>query len=77
MLSDKRISQIISEEISKSDVESITSRKISSLYNSSEFKKAVKKITADVIEDLFKTLWNRSSSWKGGDRKSTRLNSSH
>ena len=48
MLSDKRISQIISEEISKSDVESITSRKISSLYNSSEFKKAVKKITADV-----------------------------
>ncbi len=66
MLSDKRISQIISEEISKSDVESITSRKISSLYNSSEFKKAVKKITADVIEDLFKTLWNRSSSWKGG-----------
>ena len=66
MLSDKRISQIISEEISKRDVESITSRKISSLYNSSEFKKAVKKITADVIEDLFKTLWNRSSSWKGG-----------
>ena len=66
MLSDKRISQIISEEISTSDVESITSRKISSLYNSYEFKKAVKKITADVIEDLFKTLWNRSSSWKGG-----------
>ena len=27
---------------------------------------AVKEISAEVIEDLFRTLWNRSSTWKGG-----------
>lgn len=66
MISQERINQIISEEINKNDVESIVSRRLSSSYESREFKKAVKEITADVIEDLFRTLWNRSSTWRGG-----------
>ena len=66
MISDNRISQIINEEISKTDVESIVSNRLSSAYRSSDFKKAVKEISAEVIEDLFRTLWNRSSTWKGG-----------
>lgn len=66
MISDKRISQIINEEISKTEVESIVSNRISSAYDSRDFKKAVREISAEVIEDLFKTLWNRSSTWKGG-----------
>lgn len=66
MISESRISQIINEEINKTEVESIVSNRISSAYNSRDFKKAVKEITAEVIEDLFKTLWNRSSMWKGG-----------
>lgn len=66
MISDKRIDEIITEEINKTDVESIVSRKLSSAYDSREFKKAVKEITAEVIEDLYRTLWNRSSTWRGG-----------
>ena len=66
MVSESRISQIINEEINKTEVESIVSNRISSAYNSRDFKKAVKEISAEVIEDLFKTLWNRSSMWKGG-----------
>ena len=66
MISEDRIRQIINEEINKTEVESIVSNRISSAYNSRDFKKAVKEITAEVIEDLFKTLWNRSSAWKGG-----------
>ena len=66
MVSDKRIREIINEEISKAEVESIASNRISSGYKSNDFKKAVKEITAEVIEDLFRTLWNRSSTWKGG-----------
>lgn len=66
MISDKRINEIITEEINKTDVESIVSRKLSSSYDSREFKKAVKDIAADVIEDLYRTLWNRSSMWRGG-----------
>lgn len=66
LLSDERINQIIKEEITKTEVESIVSNRISSGYDSRDFKKAVKDIAAEVIEDLFKTLWNRSNSWKGG-----------
>lgn len=66
MLSEKRINQIIREEITKTEVESIVSNRISNGYNSRDFKKAVKDVAAEVIEDLFKTLWNRSNSWKGG-----------
>lgn len=66
MISESRINYIISEELNKNDVESIASRRISSSYDSREFKKAVKEITAEVIEDLFRTLYNRSSTWKGG-----------
>lgn len=66
MISDRRINEIITEEINKNDVESIVSNRLSSAYNSRDFKKAVKDITAEVIEDLFRTLWNRSSTWKGG-----------
>ena len=66
MISNRRINEIITEEINKNEVESIVSNRISSAYNSNDFKKAVKEITAKVIEDLFRTLWNRSSTWKGG-----------
>ena len=66
MISDERIKQIINEEISKTEVEAIVSRKIESSLDSKDFKKAVKEVTADVIEDLFRTLWNRSSTWRGG-----------
>lgn len=54
--------QKINEELTKSDVRSM----MSSEYKSADFKKAVKEISAEVIEDLFRTLWNRSSTWKGG-----------
>ena len=66
MVSDNRITQIINEEINKTEVESIVSNRLSSAYHSNDFKKAVKEITAEVIEDLFRTLWNRSSTWRGG-----------
>lgn len=54
------------EDVSKSEIENIVSNKISSSYDSREFKRVVKELTAEVIEDLFRTLWNRSSTWKGG-----------
>lgn len=69
MISENRIDKIISEEINKADVENIVSRKINSEYSSRDFDKAVRKVVTDTIEDLFKTLWNRSSSWKGGLRR--------
>ena len=66
MINENKIDQIISEEISKTDVERTVANKLASSYDSREFKRAVKEIVADAIEDLYRTLFNRSSSWRGG-----------
>lgn len=59
----------VNEELTKNDVNSIFSERMSSTYRSREFEKAVREISAEVISDLFKTLWNRDSSWKSGVKK--------
>ena len=69
MINESRLDKIISEEISKTDVERTVANRLSSSYDSKEFEKAVRKIVVDAIEDLYRTLFNRSSSWKGGVTK--------
>lgn len=69
MISENKIDRIISEEISKVDMNNAIANKISSSYDSREFKKAVRDVVADALEDLYRTLFNRSSSWKGGVTK--------
>ena len=66
MISENRINQIISEEITKSEVNSIVANKISSSYDSKEFEKEVRKIVADALDDFFRTMYNRNGMWKGG-----------
>lgn len=63
-MNDKRIRQIIREELTKSDVNSIVQSKLSSYLNSNELKKKIKEITADVISTTFKVLWQRDNFWK-------------
>ena len=69
MINESKLDRIISEEISKTDVERTVASRLSSSYDSKEFEKAVRKIVVDAIEDLYRTLFNRSSSWKGGVSK--------
>ena len=69
MINESRIDQIISEEISKTDVDRAVASKLASSYDSREFKKAVRDVVADALEDLYRTLYNRSSSWRGGVAK--------
>ena len=69
MINESRIDQIISEEISKADVDRAVASKLASSYDSREFKKAVRDVVADALEDLYRTLYNRSSSWRGGVAK--------
>ena len=69
MINENRIDQIISEEISKADVDRAVASKLASSYDSREFKRAVRDVVADALEDLYRTLYNRSSSWRGGVAK--------
>ena len=59
-----KIYQILMEELSKSDVSSMIDRKLSSSLDSKDFKKKVKELSAEVVNDLFKILWQRNSVWK-------------
>ncbi len=61
----KRITrQVMNEELSRNDVENIVSNKVSLKLDSSDFQKKIKSIVADTLEELYKTLYNRSSTWK-------------
>ena len=61
---EKRLQQIINEELSKSDVNSMISSKLNSTLSSREFKQKVKELSADVVNELFKLLWQRNNIWK-------------
>ena len=63
-INEKRLQQIISEELSKSDVNSMISSKINSTLSSRDFKQKVKELSSDVVSELFKILWQRNSFWK-------------
>lgn len=56
--------KIINEELSKSDVSSMIISKFEEKLSSREFKKKVKEIAADVVNEIFKILWQRNSFWK-------------
>ena len=60
-----KLNRIIKEEITKAEVNSIVSNKIDSELRSNDFKKKVREITAAVISDVFKVLWQRNNVWKG------------
>ena len=57
MLNEKRIISLITEEMKKSDVMDI-------IKNDKDFEKRVKKITADVVTELFRVLWQHNNIFK-------------
>lgn len=66
----KKIYHLINEELTRQQVESIIASKLDSAYSSRDFKKAVKELAGDVINEMFKILWQRNNSWL---RASTRV----
>lgn len=57
MLNEQKIITIITEELKKSDVMDI-------INNDKDFEKRVKKITADVVTELFRVLWQHNNIFK-------------
>ena len=60
----KKINRYLIEEITKSEINSMIASKLNSNLESSDFKKKVKEITADIVSNLFKTLWQQNNIWK-------------
>lgn len=60
----ERVYQILMEEMTKPEITSLIQSKIDSSLTSRDFIKKVKEITADVLDDLFKTLYQHNNVWK-------------
>ena len=56
--------KLITEELTKCDVSSMISNSIDSKLSSRDFEKKVKEIASDVLNELFKILWQRNNMWK-------------
>ena len=57
MLTEQKIISPIAEEMKKSDV-------IDMIKNDKDIEKRVKQITADVVTDLFRVLWQHNNIFK-------------
>lgn len=56
--------RLITEELTKSEVKTMISNSIDSKLSSRDFDKKVKSLAADVLNELFKILWQRNNIWK-------------
>lgn len=63
-LTEDNLRELIIEELTKSEVNSMIKDKISSNIDSKEFAKKVKEISAEVVNNLFRTLWQQNNLWK-------------
>lgn len=63
-ITEDTLKQIIAEELKKTEVSAMINDRIDSSLDSQDFKKKVKEISAEVVSNLFKTLWQQNNMWK-------------
>lgn len=64
VLSENYLRSFLMEELTKGEISSLIASKLDTNMNSREFKKKVKEIAVDVVNEIFKILWQRNSFWK-------------
>lgn len=64
MIDEEKIRSLVNEELTKSEVNSLINNKVDSILQSNEFKRKVKAITADVLEDLYRTMYQKKAFWQ-------------
>lgn len=64
ILTENKLREIITEEMTKGEISALIASKLGDNLNSREFKRKVKELAADVVNEIFKLLWQRNSFWK-------------
>lgn len=64
MINEEKIRILVKEELTKAEVNSLINNKVDSILQSNEFKRKVKAITADVLEDLYRTMYQKKAFWQ-------------
>lgn len=61
-ITESQLKKLVNEDLTKNDVKSVVKGEISDYVGKNRaFEKRVKEITADVIKELFKTLWQKNN----------------
>ena len=55
---------MVNEELTKSEVKNMIDSQIENFTKENNFKKKVKEIVVDVIDDFFQQMWQKKSFWK-------------
>lgn len=63
-LNENEMRSMLMEELTKGEVTTMIASKLGDNLNSREFKKKVKELAAEVVNEIFRILWQRSSFWK-------------
>ena len=56
--------RLMNEEMTKTEISSLVMSKLSDFVNDKRLEKRIKEITANIIDELFKTLWQKKTFWK-------------
>lgn len=64
MIDEEKIRSLVNEELTKAEVNSLINNKVDSILQSNEFKRKVKAITADVLGDLYRTMYQKKAFWQ-------------
>ena len=64
VLTENYLRSLLTEELTKGEISALIASKLDDNLNSRDFKKRVKEIAADVVNEIFKILWQRNSFWK-------------
>ena len=63
-LSENDIRQMVAEELTKPEVRSMIDDKFSSLMKEKEFKREIRNIAVEVLDDFFHEMWRKNGFWK-------------
>ena len=63
-LNEEILKRIIYEELTKQEVKSLINNRLDGFRKEREFKKIIREITIDVLDDFFRELWQKKSFWK-------------
>jgi hypothetical protein len=56
--------KLINEELSKTEIAALINKKFDEKLSSKELEKKIKALSASVLEEFFKILWQRKSFWQ-------------
>lgn len=56
----------INEEITKAEIRSMIDGKLDDFLKDRELRRKIRELSADVLDDLFRELWQKKGFWKTG-----------